>query len=174
MTVVALSDVKDYLTIKSDTYDTKLTSFIKAAEAALAVDVGFLSIQPEATIRLRGNNSEVLLLPTAPVQSLVSVTLPDGTELDLSDLTLDTFGGFITNNDGSRFWWSYYDVVYIAGRDTVPDDLLLAVKEHVRGMWNLSQRGPGNRNSSPSPDTSSDLLVQKLIEPYRLVRIGAA
>ena len=119
----------------------------------------------------------MLRLPTAPAISLTSVTPVNGTAITLTDLYLNTRGARVTYNSGAGFYARFYDVVYSAGRTTCPADLLEAIEELVRHMWQ-PQRGPTRRpGSEPSEGTANTVpgaayllpfRVSELIEPHLL------
>lgn len=139
---LSLSDAKAHLNIDVATYDTELTAVISSAEAMLAQRVGSLQ-SVTRTDRIEGD-CYTLVLRVTPVVSLTSVTGFTGGALTLGDLHVETRSGTVTYNTGACFVQPWYDVVYSAGRSTVPDDLLLADKELVRHLW-TSQRGGASR-----------------------------
>lgn len=179
MSVLSLPDAKAHLNIEGETYDQELTAFIAAAEGALAQLVGPLSTST-VTRRVAGYGWG-LHLPISPAVSLTSVTPVGGTALTLGDLYLDQESATVSYTSGSFFYSMAYDVVYTAGRSTVPPDLLMAVKKQLKRMWS-DQRGGANR---PGATTAADQVafsaqvgavapdVLTLIAPYRLQVIGA-
>lgn len=148
MSVLLLADAKTHLNITGTTPDVELQAVIDSAEAAIVKKCGPLA-STATSVRVRGC-THMLALPVMPAISLTSVTPRDGSALTLSDLYLNTASAVVTYNDGSRFPATYYDVVYSAGRTTCPDDLLFAVKELVRHLWQ-TQRGLTAR-TLPSED----------------------
>lgn len=174
MSVLTLADAKTHLNITGSTNDTELQAFIDAAEAAIGKRVGPLT-STSVTARVDGC-APALVLPTAPAISLTSVTPVGGSALTLADLYLDTETAVIQWNRYGWFTADRYDVVYAAGRSTVPLDLLQAVKEMVRYLWD-TQRGNAPASSGILPDsepafdpTSNASLwwrVEQLIAPHR-------
>lgn len=171
MSVVTLDAVRPHLNITGFDYDAELQPTIDAAEAVLAQHVGPLASAVVTTSRVKGGR-EYLVLPVSPVVSLTSVTPVGGTALNLADLTLDGAAGMVTNALGGRFGYTTYDVVYTAGRATLPADLTLAVKELTRHLWE-SQRNPAPRPgftddliSSPAAGYLLPYRVQELIAPH--------
>jgi hypothetical protein len=176
MAALSLPLAKAHLNIDVDTSDTELQAIIDAAEAILANSVGPLTTLPARTDRVAGGWK--LVLPLAPVVSVASITATDGATAVLADLTVNLAAGIIYYSDNvTRFWQGVYDVTYTPGRATVPADLMLGIKEMVRHLWE-SQRGTLNvLTRSPEAPTAAYLMpyrVQELIEPYRLVNVGAA
>jgi hypothetical protein len=163
MSALILADAKTHLNINVDTYDAELQAVIDSAEAALSQRVGPLVSTP-TTRRIPGGGYQ-LVLPITPVIELTSVTPRDGTALTLSDLYLDVQSGMVTYNNLGPFVAAYYDVVYNAGRATCPDDLLFAVKELVRHLWQ-TRRGLTGR-ALPDGETvpgAAYLLPNRVLE----------
>ena len=175
MSALSLPVARAYLQIKNSVDDMEVQDTIDAAEAILANSVGPLTVLAQRTDRVLGGSK--LILPLAPVVSVASITAPDGTTVDQSTLTINTAAGVIYFSDGvTGFWQNVYDVTYTPGRATVPGDLLMAVKEMVRHLWR-TQRGPAAGSGGPDQQGAGYLMpyrVQELIEPYRLITVGAA
>lgn len=167
MSVLSLADAKTYLNISTTASDTELQGFIDAAEAAIGARCGPLAATSR-TARIDGDGSLSLLLPSCPVASLSTVTPSEGAAVVLTDLHLNPDAGVVTRNDGSSFPARYYDVTYSAGRASVPLDLLLAVKELVRHLWE-TQRGAGVR-----PGSRPDVPGASYMLPYRVLELIAA
>lgn len=179
MSVLSLALAKTHLNISVSTYDTELQTFIDAAEAAIAKRCGPLAATA-VTDRLAGGGG-CLILKTCPAISLTSVTPSDGgAALTVGDLYLEPATGIVTYNASRGFSYRYYTVVYSAGRSTVPDDLLLAVKEQVRALWEDSQRGDADRTSGEGYMSNTILgsefglsfEVSRLIRPHLQVAIA--
>lgn len=154
MSALALEDAKAHLNVTQNGNDAEIMRVVASAEAAISRLVG--PLEPTGlTVRVPGGVS--LALPVRPAISLTSVTPVAGSALTLSDLYLNTTAATVSYALGWRFSAVAYDVVYQAGRTDVPDDLLLAVKELVRHMWE-SQRGGSQRPGSRSPEALSNTL----------------
>ena len=184
MSVLTLAEAKAHLNITTTTQDVELATFMDAAEAVIAKRCGPLT-PVTTTCRVRGGGS--LVLPVVPAVSLTSVspagwldsvdvyfdTYEDdyGDPLPVTDLYLNGAAGVVTHNLGGTFGAASYDVVYESGRASIPEDLLLAVKELVRHLWSTSQRGgsrrPGSEAMAVNPATYLlPYQVQSLIEPH--------
>lgn len=177
MSALTLADAKAHLNITVSTYDVELQAMIDAAEAILANVVGPLTTGASRTDRVPGRDMR-LVLPIAPVVSVASVTTPSGVVVDLSTVTQNLPAGVLYHTDNSGFGCDVYDVTYTPGRATCPADLLLGVKEMVRHLW-TTQRGAATRigpggGDAPGISYLVPYRVQELIEPYRLVSVGAA
>lgn len=172
MSTLTLVAAKAHLNINVDTYDATVQAFIDAAEAMIGERVGPLASTP-VTCRVKPNGCR-LSLPTIPAVSLTSVTPADSAALTLSDLYLNTDAAVVTYNSGQSFTARYYVVVYQAGRASIPADLLLAIKEQVRGMFEASQRGDASRvgeeeypsNTVANAEFSLSFEVSRLIAPH--------
>lgn len=163
MSALTLAEAKTHLNITATTYDDELQAVIDSAEATLTQRVGPLVSTP-TTRRIPGGSYQ-LALPVTPAIALTSVTPRDGTALTLADLYLDVRSGMVTYNNLGPFVAAYYDVVYDAGRSTCPDDLLFAVKELVRHLWQ-TRRGLTGR-SLPDGETvpgAAYLLPNRVLE----------
>lgn len=171
MSVLSLPAAQAHLSLNSGQYDNELQAMIDAAEAVIARRCGPLT-STATTARVRGA-SVGLTLPTAPAISLTSVTPVGGTAISLSDVYLNVGAGRVTYNSGAVFSSCFYDVVYAAGRSPCPADLLLAVKELVRHMWQ-TRRGPTRRpGSEPSEATSNTVPGAAYILPFRVSELIA-
>lgn len=171
MAVLSLALTRAHLNISGNDHDIKLQAAIDAAEAVITQRCGPLT-STTVTARVKGGGY-ALFLPTAPALSLTSVTPVDGTALTVGDLYLHTGSGLVSYNSGAAFLESSYDVVYSAGRETVPPDLLMAAQELVRHMWE-TQRGPTRRpGSAPSEATPSSIPGAAHMLPYRVAELIA-
>lgn len=169
MSVLSLADAKRHLNIDVDTYDTELQATIDSAEQIIADRCGPLA--PTAvTDRVSISGGYSFTLRTTPVISLTTATSVFGTSTaDASQLFVSP-SGVVTWRDGiSRFYWGEYDVVYQAGRATVPPALLFAVKEMVRHLWTTQQGGGSRPGTAPQAATPGFLIpnmVREAMEPY--------
>lgn len=164
---VDVEDVRAALRIESVGQDAELQDVLDAAEAHLARRVGPLA-STATTSRVRPSGG-VLVLPVLPAISLTSVTDADGTALTVGDLDLDTATGIVSYASGGALSSRWYTVVYAAGYATLPEDLVLAVKELTRHLWQ-TRRGPTRPGAQAEPNPGAAYLlpyrVQSLIEPF--------
>jgi hypothetical protein len=170
VSVLLLADAKAYLNITSTTSDAELQTFIDAAEAALVKRCGPLS-SLTVTERVKGC-AETLLLNKSLALSLTSVTPVNGTALTLSDLYLLP-GGVVEYAVGSGYFGaSRYDVVYSYGRSSIPNDLMQAIRETVKHLWETQRGGsrrPGMGDEGPMGAAYAfTFRILELIEPYML------
>lgn len=173
MSVLTLAEAKAALNIDAPTYDTELQDVIDAAEAAIAKKVGPLSSVAK-TERVNGGGCGLTLLNT-PVVSLTSVTPVGGSAYTLTDLQVDSSSGVVEWVSGSAFYPGRYTVVYQAGRTTVPEDLITAIKKLVVHLWDDQRGGSAMPGSRPADIASSTLVnagyafpfsVQQLLTPH--------
>lgn len=172
MTVVSLPEIKTHLNIptSSTASDGELIGFIEAGEQSIADECGPL-VPTTVTERVDGQAIE-LKLHTTPVLSITSVTPVGGTALS-PPFDTDLGSGIIKLVSGGWFGSRRYDVVYQAGRTTIPANLLLGVKEHIRYLWE-SQLGNTPATALPEDQfAAGESLaalahrVEQLIRPYR-------
>lgn len=170
MAVLALADARTHLNIKGATHDAELAAVVASAEAVIAQHVG--PLEPTTVTTTRTGYTSTLVLPVSPVISITSITDAAGTALTVADFALDGAAGLLTYASGAIFGSASYTVTYQSGRTTVPADLLLAVKELTRHLWE-SQRNPAPRPgftddsiSSPAPGYLMPYRVQAVIAPH--------
>lgn len=177
MSVLSLGDARKHLNITGFDHDDELQDVIDAAEAVLAHHVG--PLEPTTVTEVVAGGTTILPLNTLPVISVTSVTSAAGAAS--TGLSTDLSDGLVTYTSGATFGSpGKYTVVYQAGRTTCPADLLLAVKELTRHLWE-SQRGaarPQGFDADEAPDPTAAYLlpyrVQELIAPHTNVAIGIA
>jgi hypothetical protein len=155
----------------------EIQATIDAAEAILANTVGPLTTLAARTDRLPGGD-KLVLADRAGHQRHLGHQPRRVVTVDLTTVTKNLPAGVLYFTDNlTRFSSSAYDVTYVPGRATLPGDLLLAVKEMVRHLW-MTQRGSGASRSGGGDQQAPGYLmpyrVQELLEPYRLVTVGAA
>lgn len=178
MSALDIDDAKRHLKIGVDTYDTQLQEVIDAAEAAIAVKCGPLA-STTYTERLSTSGGPALVLKHTPVLSLTSITqVPNGV-LPVDDFMVDEDSGVVERVLWPYFWAGRYDIEYEAGRADVPPDLLEAIRELVRYLWE-PQRGGSTRTGSRPVESDPVAAagagierlrrVQDLIRPY--VQVG--
>jgi hypothetical protein len=165
MSVLTLALAKKHLNIPAATldHDAELQTFIDAAEAGLAQRVGPLEATA-TTQRVQGGGNQ-LILDTLPVISLTSVTPVGGSALTVGEL-MAAPGGVVEYTAGGSFTDRWYDVVYSAGRSSLPADLLMAVKALVDHLWG-TQRGPGRRPGA-STETANTLIGAAYLYTFRI------
>lgn len=171
MAVLALSDAKAYLGITSGDFDTQLGAIVAGAEAAIVEKCGPLE-PTERTVRVAGGGTSTLLLP-APAGSIAAMADGDGNPIDVSTLHLDQEAGLLAANDGSWFAARWYDITYDHGRTTCPPDLLLAVKELVRHLWESQRGGTRRPGSTVSDATSNTIPGAAYMMPFRVSELIA-
>jgi hypothetical protein len=177
VSVLSLADAKTHINVTGTAQDTEISAFIARAERAIAERVG--PLEPEArTVRVTPTNS-TLLVPS-PAVSITSVTDSEGVALTVADLHLER-AGLITYDDGRTFSSRWYDVVYLHGRSSCPADLVLAVAEMVRHLWD-TQRGRSTPGGPRASEMTSNTIpgaayllpfrVAELIAPHRVQLVG--
>lgn len=171
MSVILLADAKAHLNITGSDKDVELQAVLDGAEGAIAERCGPLT-STEVTERVTGGGCGLVVRET-PVVSLTSLTPVNGTAYTVADFTVDKSAGVIEWTSGARFASGRYDVVYEAGRTSVPDDLKYGILELVRHMW-ATQRGPTRRPGSPASEGASNTLPgAAYLLPFRVTELIA-
>ena len=181
MSALSIDDAKAHLDITTSLNDAELQDVIDAAEGAISKRVGPLT-PTSVTTRVEGYGWG-LHLPVRPAISLTSVAIANGgSALDLTTLYLDSNSGTVSLQSGAFFTAWAYDVTWQAGRTDVPPDLLHAVKEFVRHLWE-TQRGAPNRTAGsalvetiaptlPVAAFTFPIRVEELLAPYEAIQYG--
>lgn len=176
MSALSLAEAKTHLNMTGDAQDEELESTIAAAEAAIVALIG--PLEPvSATDYISTHGLDSFGLRLLPVLSLTSITPAGGTAMNLTDVRVEHDSGLVSFIGGRGSWTaSEYTVVYQAGRDPVPADLLMAVRELVRHFWS-TQRGPTRRpgaspsdalaNTIPGAAYALPIRVSQLLAPYQ-------
>ena len=170
MTTVTIADVKPYLNISATTNDDMITSCIAQAEEWVIDRCGPLaSTNLTKRVELTGYS---LMLPVYPVISVTSVTGVDtGTvvTLEADDINLRT--GIITPDT----WPAadcVFDVVYVAGRAAVPEQLKRAVIEMTRYLWRPQMGAAQARQGDQSVSMASLRMAEFLIKKYAILQVA--
>ena len=168
MSALELDDAKTYLNITGTSSDTLLQSIIDAAEAAISAKCGPLQAV-QVTEQASASSSGTLALLTLPVIELTSITPADGgTALNLDGVVLNGPAGV-----ASGVCTGTFTVVYQAGRSQCPPDLLLAVKELVRHLWESQRGGTRRPGSTVSDATSNTIPGAAYLFPFRVSELIA-
>lgn len=170
MSVVTVDEAKVHLNIGAvTTFNAELQTFLDGVEGALGMEVGPLGAVAK-TERVRGCR-RVLQLNYPPVILLTTVTATDGTVVSTSLLT-PTSHARVEYLQGGWFPARFYDVVYQAGRSSLPSDLRLAVLELLRWVWDPQRGGGAARFGSMPAETLSNTLLDSIDEwPTRVEQI---
>lgn len=166
MSVLGLDDVKPYLNIETTDEDAQIQLFIDAAETAIAEKVGPLAATA-VTERIWFPSGRAIVLAVTPVISITSITSSTGATVTPAAAWVDGDSGVILS-DSTSFVDDWYDVVYQAGHNPCPADLLTAARELVRHLWK-TQGGPvGSRQGI------EDLPGSAFAFPIRVEQLLAA
>lgn len=175
MSAISLPEAAEHLNISDATTHPKIAEKLASAQSKLEKEIGLME---PTTITARVYADGAMQLPyfqrhrpTFPATALTSITPVGGSAVSIADLTVDD----INTVRGATFS-GWYDVVYTAGYDPLPEDLAEALREMLRHLW-TTQRGatqrPGSQqseqlsNSLPSSATSLPFRVEQLIDDYR-------
>jgi hypothetical protein len=120
----------------------ELANFMHCATELVENKVG-ICVRRTFTERVTDARNGAIVLPYHPVLSVTSITSiqPSGPTWGPTDLIVDADAGIITTQWAAiRFWWGPWDVVFTAGRATIPERFVNAQKEQTRHLWE-TQRG---------------------------------
>lgn len=177
MSAVSLADVQAHLNMTAGA-NAELQRFIDVAETAIGNLVGPLTAV--STVEKHNGGGNILILRKPRAVSLTSIVYADGTTSTLSDYDLDTETGIVYWNYGTRGWFPSgtrtITVTYQAGWASLPADLVHAVKELVRHLWE-TQRGsatgarPGFADTDDVQAVAGDFgswppRVRELVDAY--------
>ncbi|GAC1610337.1 MAG: hypothetical protein NVS3B26_16540 [Mycobacteriales bacterium] len=184
MAAISLDDAKQFLNITGSSQDAELLGVIYSAQSHVERLVGPLSAVQVSETHYEGGNSRTIPLNRTPVLSVQSVGvafyLGAGFQDDTASWILDPVTGVLhrTVFGGALGYYgpgSVVQVSYTVGRSTLSEDLTLAVKYIVRGIWK-SQRGAaplpsGGDNYAADgpgfmvPPEALDILLPYLLPP---------
>lgn len=130
MSVITLSELKDYLQIHGTGRDARLKLIVSGLNDYLVARTGRTFTSASRDEKYRGNGTRTLVLNHYPVTTLTSID-EDGTTLDVSDpevVELEPDTGMIVRTDGGVWRLStrrIYQIVYTAG-EAPPEMLKMA------------------------------------------------
>ena len=139
MSLVSLSDVKEYLGITSNDYDDMLTSisngvteyfegYCHRSFSAVSTHIQWWSIADDVTDTVRCEYT--------PIVSFIELS-DDGDEVDEDDYYVDTESGLVRLKDGTYFTKGVSTVCasYTHGYSSVPADVELAAKVAIAALF---------------------------------------
>ena len=150
----SLDDAKAHLDITTTADDDELRTWIGAATRVVERLAGPCVRQ---SVSQRVVDGWEWWLTKRPVLSVTSVTAvrTGGTAVDTDDLVVDAATGRVERADGAYFSGGPWTVVYVAGRQVVPDNVLGAGKVILKHLWE-TQRGGQAGGFQMGPD---DVMV---------------
>jgi hypothetical protein len=171
MSVISSDEARAYLNV--DEADTaavaEMVSFIGAAEVAIGKRVG--PLEPETVTERHLGGAPAFALRKRPTIDVQSITPLGGDPLSLSSVDLDPKTGILELVSGGQFNARRYVIVYRAGWQSVPADLLIATKEMLRHMWRTQRKTGGaprkaDDDAVPGAAYALTYRVEQLIKPY--------
>jgi len=151
--ILSLSEAKQSLNIDVPDFDDELADYIAAAQEC----VDFLCGPSEATTVTETirNNGQQLLLRTAPVLSLTSVTGQQYGAYVVGNLFLRKEAGIVGVSYGKPLLYNdWYTVVYSAGRASTPASIKQGVKIILAHQWRTRRGGNLRPNLAGADDVS--------------------
>lgn len=163
-TLISLADSKKLLRVSAALFDDDLRFFNEAVTSFIDKYCG--PMIPRMVTERYTAGARTLMLRTLPVyvpagqpHPIVSITpvLTYGVPYpDLSLLSVDQHTGEIMHTVGLPFFYGSYDIVYWAGRQVIPPNVLLAAQVILKHMW-AQERGGGRPTTTPG--ASDDVSV---------------
>jgi len=190
MTVVALDEVFDWLnTPEAQQADltAKVQGVIDAATAFVEFETG--PIVPVTCTETHSGGSPTIILDNPPVLTVTSVTEYIGTtaylltaaelgaptsvysySLDNAEMGILTrrFNGLVGNFIGGP---KNIEVVYVAGRASVPGDVRMATLEDIRGLFSQTQYGGQLAGITNEQDQWSESSLNPIVAFPRLAAL---
>lgn len=176
--LISVEDAKDYLrkSGSSTADDDQLERLVAAVTGVVESMIG--PVGRRTVTETVYPSSGVLLLSTTPVLSLTSVTPYASTPLTVGSLTFGATSGVVYPGTYGSFWARSYDVVYVAGRTSVPAAVGEAALIILNHLWAPQVGGTGGVQVG-GVDTSGEPFTtgfgfaipnraKELLAPYRL------
>lgn len=153
MSIITLSDLKEFLNITSTTNDSELYGKIEVAQDVVQGIVGVLSPATVAEIHY-SLISDVLVLRNSPVSAVTAVSMRYLSSLfsvfDPALFTLDPVAGLLRIADGSRFYGDV-SVAYTTGSAVIPAAVREATLVIAGHIWETQRAATAPRRPDNSP-----------------------
>ena len=184
--ILELVDYKAFLNVIPSDTDDILEDIAEASEKEVERYLKFDLESETKTEYCDGSGRNVLVLDSFPVTEITTISYWDGS--DWVALTSSDYNALRIKNQSSVYADGYiftkgimnYKVVYIAGYDTIPQDIQLAMKKITKLNWDatpLGRNSLGLNSVTNSGGIQSNLSVNRFakddvfkeIEEYRHV-----
>lgn len=163
--IISLADAKKLLRATTTVFDDDLRFFCESVTSFIDKYCG--PMVPRQITERHTAGARTLMLRKIPVYQpagqpypIVSITpvLTYGVPYpDLSLLSVDKVSGEIIHTVGLPFFYGEYDIVYWAGRQVIPSNVLLAAHVILKHMWAM-ERG-GSRPNQVTPGAADDVSI---------------
>lgn len=192
LSLLTVEELRAAIGVTDTSQDAALTTLGLRLSASIAEQCGVASDGVHPVTLLSETCSEVfrparhqqdLILARRPVGEITSVT-ENGTMLDAADYEIRRGSGILTRLSGDRFSCfpcGKITIVYVAGFETVPDDLKLAASKLAAALYSETARDPNLKRIDipdvemreywvgPSDDPLLSAEISDLLAPYRQV-----
>lgn len=170
MPIIDLADARATLGNLPSEVDAQLQTYVDAATKVVEDIVG--PIEPVDVTETVDGGVRVIVLANRDVSG-VAITVDDAA-LAGTDFTVDAALGIVyatSELDCTRFATGYRNVVitYTVEMDPVPANLILAVKEELRFLWQLGQQG--NRPSFGDAPEAEEFTPSGFAVPRRVIEL---
>lgn len=140
--IVSLTVAKAHLNMRRNENDDELRGWIGAVTEVIENRVGPCLVR-EYTATVRGGGSS-WWLPRYPVLELVSASAVGGSgNLQVSDLRLIGETGQVVSANGRCVPGGMWTVVYLAGREVIPANIVQACLIVLKHLWETQRGGSG-------------------------------
>lgn len=180
---ITLEDIKSYLKLSdyNDVVDNDLTLMCQTAlDYAEKYSRQFFTPKRVTTSRCfwgefrNGEYCNYFTLRRSPLQSIESIKYDDENTLDESLYKVIKKQGYYgkvallgTDFPELKNDWLPIEITFIAGYDSVPNDVKLAMLQHIASMW-LNRGDCDNDTYNRCPKISRDIYKK-----YKIIEVGA-
>lgn len=193
--LLSVEEMRAAVGVTGTSFDTVLATLNGRISRAIAahcnvapagVAIPTLRQETLTEVRRPGAPIECIALCRRPVVSITSI-VEDGETLAGADYELDPSSGMmlrLANDQPSAWSGGKITIVYVAGWDTVPDDLKLAASKMASEIYSVGTRDPNLKRVKvegvderefwvpPSSDPLVSSEVEALLGPYVNVWLG--
>lgn len=183
MALVSLSNFKSYIGVSGSDSDDVLNIILDWASSMVESYIGRTLASATYTYLHNWDGQVRIVLEQYPVSSITSVDYNTGTietpvweTVDENKYSLDTEEWQINFTMPLNRWFNNYKVVYVAGYDTIPNDIQLAVMKLWARYWN-TRSSDGISSETVNADTlaydtsmiPNDILV--VLDSYKDINV---
>jgi len=134
-----LTDLKVWLGIDVDTYDTELEQYIDSVSWQFNKFTDLLLKARDITAQYDGDGSPVLMTPEFPINSITSIFIDSdrefGAETEVTDYVFYSDGTIYLDDTTFSTTRKANKIVFNAGYSTLPHDLVMACKDQIKWLY---------------------------------------
>ena len=137
--LTTLDDVKTWCGVNTTEYDTLLTDYINAVSWQFNTYTNRKLKARDITAQYDGDGSNTMVLPEYPVNSITSIHIDTDREFtsdtEVTDYVFHENGLVTLDSNYFNTTVKANKIVYNAGYDTIPYDLVMACKDQVKWLF---------------------------------------